>query len=197
MRYNQNPEEHAANLAAIAIELTMQTGAVITSKVTDNIYDELIFPDGTINAELNNDNRWYFHPDRPQGTPPNTSGPDYSKISIDAARPPEAIARDLLRRLYPSAREYWHGWKVITEKHARDLAQVTATVEALEAAGMTRSTWRGRDTSPYMHGTGIEVEIYTSGPHNIKISSATLQQVIKILDILHRPVGDIPTGKEP
>jgi hypothetical protein len=171
-------------LKAIAIELSLLTGEVVTTVLTDYWQDEIHFKDGALLAEKSQ-SRFIFYPARPAWM---TNGlhvsRDGGRITCDASRSPEAIAQDILRRLWPEALEYWQTCEKAQVKRDDEVKKVGAMVETLQAHGMKCSTWTGSETQKDLYSDHVRLNLSSSGIWEMKISNPTLEQSNKILEIL-------------
>lgn len=166
----------------LAIELTILTGQVVTAEKGEGRFDYLHFEDGGKLSLYNSYGRLEISPSRPTGIKVNCY--DQTSITVSEARTPEAIARDIARRLLPEAREYWQRCRDQQKKYDADCASVREAVATLEAAGMRKSTWHGDETRAIMHGDDCKADISPSGIYSFDIHRLTVEQAVKILKIL-------------
>jgi len=104
-------------------------------------------------------------------------------ITISATRTPEAIARDLLNRIIPDARAHFDKCLEITRKAKADRATHAELLHRLEPF----TKWKRTDSNGHRTewtSNRTRADVYTTHLSELRINSPTLEETIKIMEIL-------------
>jgi hypothetical protein len=105
------------------------------------------------------------------------------EITVSQDRTPEAIARDIATRLLPEAREYFKKCHTISKTEKERRATHAAMLHKLQSF----TTWKRTDSNGHRtewQGTRARADIYTETISELRISSPTMGETLKILQIL-------------
>jgi hypothetical protein len=178
--------DHAETIKALAVELSILTGAVWTTEITTYYLDHLHTPSGeSLSVEIAR-GRLYTSASRPA----NVTRGMYNapKITTNASRPPAAIARDIQQRLLPDARDYWQKCRNEQARHDAKVQEINGIVATFGAYGLRRATWHsgGNDEeSAELFGRGAKLRLYSDADiYSFEISHLTVKQAVQILEIL-------------
>lgn len=147
----------------------------------DAWYQTLTTTDAFIDIQNGRDkNRLCIQATRPQEMYNAYNAPE---ITVSEDRNPEAIARDIVGRLLPEAREYFKKCHTISRKEKEDRATHAAMLHKLQSF----TTWKRTDSNGHRtewQGNRARADIYTETISDLRISSPTMEETIKILQIL-------------
>jgi hypothetical protein len=173
---------------ALAVEMTILTGQVVTGETTGYCSDFLHFQDGG-NIAVNSSDalRFHMYAYRPEGVTVGTH--DSPEMHVSKARHTEEIARDIYRRLYPQALEWWQKCRGDEETHiARKITIGRALVYLAPYITGKRESDSG-ESAEFWCGH-VRAQVYSDETvHRIEISSCTLDQAARIFAILQEVTG--------
>lgn len=190
--------EQAERVKSIAVELSILEGEVWTAKITEWHSDEIETERGDVLHVEPSNGRIITSAGRPRGIDRNMF--NYPRVTSDASRTADAIARDIQRRLLPDAREAWTKCRAEQEKYNAEVKRVQETCARLEKIGFHHSGFSNPgDNRADLWGSDHirRATIYSDGLINsLELHNLTVEQVEIIASLLTPPKEEVPDDQQ-
>lgn len=172
-------------LRALSMELAAELSAADfpnlwrIGKKSDAWYQQLTTRDAWLMLSVEN-SRVVVSADRPR----EMARAEYpEKITVDANRTPEAIAKDITRRLLPAARKHFQKCREATRKEKERKQAHTVLLNRLQQFTRWKNTHdEGKRTQWYSHRT--KADLYSDEIYELRIEKPTIEEALQILAIL-------------
>ncbi|MFZ6029848.1 MAG: hypothetical protein ACOYYS_19210 [Chloroflexota bacterium] len=180
MRHPEGIEDYTQELA---VYLTIETGDLYTAEITPGAWYQIIHgPKDTYHVSFDDD-RTVVTTSNPAELNPHTNHYNNARATFATSRSLIAIAKDMVRRLRPTAQAQREAALQEKARHDAATAKTAAAVEALR-----------RWMKPYPHGNTdrrvalyskqTRVEIQDGTIYDMKISALTAEQAADILELI-------------
>ena len=129
-----------------------------------------------------NKNRFIFSTSRPRNMHHHGES---EKITVSDDRTTQAIAEDVRRRLLPNARAYFAQCRAQERRDKESREKHAQTLHTLEPFKRWKNAYSSDQRTEWRSNHTV-LDIYQDKIYNMKIDSPTMEQVIKILNIIER-----------